>query len=147
MQLKRLGGLALGVLTAIGGFVDMGGIITAAQAGARHQFALLWTLVPGVIGLIDECAQPKKGDQTPGVQRQYCGASGKVDNCIVNVHLAFQWGDFKTLIEHPYSMTHSALSDRDKAAGGVHPGGVRLSVGLEDADDIISDLEAALAVA
>ena len=52
MQLKRLGGLALGVLTAIGGFVDMGGIITAAQAGARHQFALLWTLVPGVIGLI-----------------------------------------------------------------------------------------------
>ncbi|SRR5579884_26145 len=52
MHWKRFSGLALGVLTAIGGFVDMGGIITAAQAGAQHQFSLLWTLVPGVIGLI-----------------------------------------------------------------------------------------------
>jgi manganese transport protein len=52
VQLKRLSGLFLGVLTAVGGFVDMGGIITAAQAGAQHRFALLWTLVPGVIGLI-----------------------------------------------------------------------------------------------
>ena len=52
VQLKRLNGLFLGVLTAVGGFVDMGGIITASQAGAQHRFALLWTLVPGLIGLI-----------------------------------------------------------------------------------------------
>lgn len=52
MNLKRWAGLTLGVLTAVGGFVDMGGIITASQAGARHRFALLWTLIPGVIGLI-----------------------------------------------------------------------------------------------
>ncbi len=52
MKLGRVSGLALGVLTAIGGFVDMGGIITAAQAGAQYRFALVWTLVPGVIGLI-----------------------------------------------------------------------------------------------
>ncbi|MHB8618312.1 MAG: NRAMP family divalent metal transporter [Chloroflexota bacterium] len=50
--MKRLSGLALGVLTAVGGFVDMGGIITATQAGAQHRFALLWTLVPGLIGLV-----------------------------------------------------------------------------------------------
>jgi manganese transport protein len=50
--MKRLSGLTLGVLTAIGGFVDMGGIITASQAGARYRFALIWTLVPGIIGLI-----------------------------------------------------------------------------------------------
>ena len=50
--MKRFTGLMLGVLTAIGGFVDMGGIITAGQAGAEHRYALLWTLVPGVIGLI-----------------------------------------------------------------------------------------------
>jgi manganese transport protein len=48
---KRAGGLFLGVLTAVGGFVDMGGIITAAQAGAQQRFALLWTVVPGLIGL------------------------------------------------------------------------------------------------
>lgn len=50
--LARWKGLTLGVLTAVGGFVDMGGIITAAQAGAQYRFALLWTLIPGVIGLV-----------------------------------------------------------------------------------------------
>lgn len=40
------------MLTAVGGFVDMGGIITASQAGAQYRFALLWTLIPGLIGLI-----------------------------------------------------------------------------------------------
>ena len=52
MQLKRLGGLALGVVAAIGGFVDFAGIINAAQAGTHYRFALLWTLISGVIGLI-----------------------------------------------------------------------------------------------
>lgn len=52
LQPARAKGLALGVLTAVGGFVDMGGIITAAQAGAQYRFALLWTLIPGVVGLI-----------------------------------------------------------------------------------------------
>jgi manganese transport protein len=49
---KRFGGIALGILTAIGGFVDMGGIVTAAQAGAQYRYALLWTLIPGLIGLV-----------------------------------------------------------------------------------------------
>jgi manganese transport protein len=40
------------VLTAIGGFIDMGGIVTTTQAGAEHGYALLWTLVPGVAGLV-----------------------------------------------------------------------------------------------
>lgn len=52
MKSSRLTGLALGVLTAIGGFVDMGGIITTTQAGAQFRYALLWTLIPGVVGLI-----------------------------------------------------------------------------------------------
>lgn len=52
MQVKRLTSLSLGILTAVGGFVDMGGIITSAQAGAHYRFSLLWTLVPGVVGLI-----------------------------------------------------------------------------------------------
>jgi Mn2+/Fe2+ NRAMP family transporter len=47
---KRLSGLALGVLAAVGGFVDMGGIISSSQAGAQYRFALLWTLIPGVVG-------------------------------------------------------------------------------------------------
>jgi len=53
----------------------------------------------GVIGLIDETGTAKKGRKTPGVQRQYCGRTGKVDNCIVTVHLAYLQGGFKTLID------------------------------------------------
>src|ERR1700677_3250513 len=48
----------------------------------------------GTVGWIDETSVPKKGDKTPGVQRQYCGASGKIDNCIVTVHLACRCGSF-----------------------------------------------------
>lgn len=52
MQWHKIAGLALGMLTAVGGFVDIGGIITSMQAGAQFRFALLWTLVPGIVGAI-----------------------------------------------------------------------------------------------
>jgi SRSO17 transposase len=48
----------------------------------------------GTVGWVDETSTAKKGDKTPGVQRQYCGASGKIDNCIVTVHLACRCDDF-----------------------------------------------------
>lgn len=41
------------------------------------------------IGLIDETSFPKRGDKTVGVQRQYCGARGKIDNCMVSVALSY----------------------------------------------------------
>lgn len=53
----------------------------------------------GVVGVIDETATPKKGDKTPGVQRQYCGARGKIDNCIVTVHLAVKHKDFLAMLD------------------------------------------------
>ena len=61
-------------------------------------------------------------------------------------HLA-NVGDAKTLILHPGSTTHSQLSDEQLAAGGVTPEMVRISVGLEDLDDILYDLDRALEVA
>jgi cystathionine beta-lyase/cystathionine gamma-synthase len=60
------------------------------------------------------------------------------------VTLAVSLGQIKTLIEHPFSMTHSALPDEQKRAFGMHPEGIRLSIGLEDWHDIIRDLELAL---
>jgi len=60
------------------------------------------------------------------------------------ITLAVSLGQIKTLIEHPFSMTHSALPDEQKLNFGMHPEGVRLSVGLEDWHDIIRDLEIAL---
>lgn len=53
----------------------------------------------GVVGLIDETSVPKKGEKTPGVQRQYCGARGKIENCIVTVHLALKHGSFLAMLD------------------------------------------------
>ena len=44
---------------------------------------------PDAIGVIDGSGHPKQGDKTPGVQRQYCGQTGKIDNCVVGVHLLY----------------------------------------------------------
>ncbi|RNE63739.1 O-acetylhomoserine aminocarboxypropyltransferase/cysteine synthase family protein [Cryobacterium tepidiphilum] len=61
-------------------------------------------------------------------------------------HLA-NIGDAKTLVIHPASTTHAQLSEQQLADAGVLPGLVRLSVGIEDVDDIIYDLDQALAQA
>lgn len=59
-------------------------------------------------------------------------------------HLA-NVGDAKTLVIHPASTTHQQLSDEDKLASGVLPEMIRLSVGMEDVEDILWDLTQALA--
>jgi len=61
-------------------------------------------------------------------------------------HLA-NIGDAKTLVIHPASTTHAQLSEQQLEEAGVLPGLVRISVGIEDADDIIYDLDQALTVA
>src|SRR5687767_1480661 len=55
-------------------------------------------------------------------------------------HLA-NVGDSKSLIIHPASTTHRQLNDQELRAAGVGPGTIRLSVGIESADDLIWDLE------
>ena len=60
------------------------------------------------------------------------------------ITLAVSLGNIRTLIEHPGSMTHSAIPAEDQVAKGLDPGGVRLAVGLEKAEDIIRDLEYSL---
>ncbi len=61
-------------------------------------------------------------------------------------HLA-NIGDTRTLVIHPASTTHRQLSDAALQAGGVPPDLIRISVGIEDPDDIIWDIEQALSVA
>ena len=59
-------------------------------------------------------------------------------------HLA-NVGDAKSLIIHPASTTHRQLNEEELAAAGIGPGTIRLSVGIEDVDDLVWDLEAAFA--
>ncbi|GAA1792709.1 O-acetylhomoserine aminocarboxypropyltransferase/cysteine synthase family protein [Agromyces lapidis] len=66
-----------------------------------------------------------------------------IENVNLASHLA-NIGDAKTLIIHPASTTHAQLTEQQLVDAGVAPGVVRLSVGIEDADDIIYDLDQAL---
>ena len=60
------------------------------------------------------------------------------------ITLAVSLGQIKTLIESPYSMTHAVVPEEEKRRVGLQPGGIRLSLGLEDWHDIIADLQDAL---
>ena len=60
------------------------------------------------------------------------------------IRRAVSLGDAETLIQHPASMTHSTYTAEERKAHGISEGLVRLSVGLEDVDDIIADLADAL---
>ncbi len=66
-----------------------------------------------------------------------------VDSCELASHLA-NIGDAKTLVIHPASTTHSQLSVEEQAQTGVTPEYVRLSIGIEDLDDILADIDQAL---
>jgi O-acetylhomoserine (thiol)-lyase len=61
-------------------------------------------------------------------------------------HLA-NVGDAKSLVIHPASTTHFRVPDQDLARSGIGQGTIRLSIGLEDADDLIEDLGRALRAA
>ena len=67
-----------------------------------------------------------------------------IANHAYTITLAVSLGQIKTLIENPFSMTHAALPPELKRTKGIEPGGIRLSVGLEDWHDIIEDLRHAL---
>ncbi len=61
------------------------------------------------------------------------------------ITLAVSLGHTRTLIEHPGSMTHSAIPAEEQVQRGMDPGGIRLSIGIERSEDIIQDLEEGLA--
>ncbi len=62
----------------------------------------------------------------------------KLFSLVVNI------GDSKSIITHPASTTHQQLNEAEMRACGVHPGLIRLSIGLESAEDLIADLQQAL---
>ncbi len=64
----------------------------------------------------------------------------KIKMCSLSANL----GDTRTIVTHPASTTHSKLSIEDRLEVGITDGLVRISIGLENADDVISDLEQAL---
>jgi SRSO17 transposase len=79
----------------------------------------------GTIGVIDETSCRKWGDQTPGVQRQYLGSEGKIDNGIVTVHLGVAQGTFQALLDSDLYLPKSWDDDRQRCRDAGIPDSVR----------------------
>jgi hypothetical protein len=68
----------------------------------------------GTVGVIDETSCAKKGDKTPGVQRQYLGCAGKIDHGIVTVHVGLARGDVRARLDAELYLLRSSADDRPR---------------------------------
>merc|ERR1712057_39164 len=71
-------------------------------------------------------------------------AAQKTVNQLGMISLVANLGDVRTLVAHPASMMHRQLTEEQQRAAGVAPEVIRMTIGLEDAQDIIKDLKQAL---
>ena len=69
------------------------------------------------------------------------------ENALEIIRISNNLGDAKSLITHPATTTHKNLTDEARAELGIGPGTLRISIGLEDAEDLIEDIEIALKAA
>jgi O-acetylhomoserine (thiol)-lyase len=125
--------------------------LTIAQFLGRHD-AVAWVKYPGLPSspyrtLVQRyLPQGAGGIVTFGVRGGRDAGERFIEALELWSHLA-NMGDAKSLVIHPASTTHSQLSDAELVAAGITPDMVRLSVGIEDVDDLIWDLEQGLAAA
>jgi SRSO17 transposase len=66
---------------------------------------------PHAIGIVDETGCSKQGHHTATVQRQWCGSTGKIDNCVMSVHLGYTVGDFHCLLDSDLFLPKSWAND------------------------------------
>ena len=126
-----------------------------ALAVAKHlqaHSAVEWVRFPGLEGDPSYALNQKYTDGKGGAMVIFGikggGESGSkfIDNLGLFSHLA-NVGDAKSLAIHPATTTHSQLGEEEQRAGGITPELVRLSIGLETANDLIEDIDQALAAA
>jgi len=108
-----------------------------------------WVKYPGLASHPDHELAKKYLPKGPGALMGFGVKGGReagakfINNLKLVSHVA-NLGDAKTLAIHPASTTHSQLSEEEQKAAGVSPDFVRLSIGIEDIDDILWDLDQAL---
>src|SRR5947209_7478789 len=92
----------------------------------------------GNVGLVDETSALKSGNKTPGVQRQYLGCVGKIDNGIVTVHLGVCKGRYKTLLDAELFLPEEWSQDRTRCRAAGIPDALRhrpkWQIALEELD-------------
>jgi methionine-gamma-lyase len=155
-------------LTVLGGTVDphqawlvlrgaktLGLRMAQSQASAqkvadflRGHKSVAWVSYPG---LPDHPHHERARRQMRGFGAMVCfgphGGYAAVERILNRVRLCtlgVSLGGVETLIQHPATMTHASLSEEARAAGGIGPDLIRLALGIEDAEDLIADLDQAL---
>ncbi len=135
LRMQRHSDNALAVAKWLTGHREVSWVSYAGLSGDRYH-NLAKKYVPKGAGAV----------LTFGVRGGNAAGIALVEGVKLFSHLA-NLGDTRSLIIHPASTTHSQLSDAEKSQAGAGPDVVRLSVGLEDPEDIIADLDQALAAA
>jgi len=121
--------------------------LAVAQFLEKHE-AVSWVRYAGLGGPNYDLHQkycPKGAGSlfTFGLKGGYAAGKTLVDN-VKMISLVANLGDSRSLIAHPASMMHSQLTDEQREACGANSDTIRLSIGIEDVEDIISDLRCAL---
>jgi methionine-gamma-lyase len=138
------------------GIRTLGLRVERAQDNARALAAWLeahdaveWVRYPGLAShpqhALAEAQMDGPGSVIAFELRGGAPAGRRLMNAVRLVTLAVSLGGVESLIEHPASMTHSAVPPDEQRREGITPGLVRLAVGCEDVDDLRDDLEQALA--
>jgi len=91
---------------------DHDGLTNAVQQTLRDRVARMPADPVSTVGILNETSSLKKGTKSPGVQRQYLGCVGKVDNGIVTVHLVVARGIFKAMLDSELYLPKSWDDDR-----------------------------------
>jgi len=121
----------------------------AVAAWLEQQPTVNWVNYPGLASHKDNANAKKylpKGEGAIigfGIKGGVEAGKKFIDNVKLLSHLA-NIGDAKSLVIHPASTTHQQLSEKEQLASGVSPDFIRLSIGLENIDDIIADIRQAL---
>lgn len=118
-----------------------------AEMLAQHP-AISTVFYPGLTSFAQHALAKRQMDGFGGMiafelQSGY-GAGLEMMNRLRLIRRAVSLGDAETLVQHPASMTHSTYSREEREAHGISEGLVRISVGLEDVSDLLSDLHQAL---
>jgi hypothetical protein len=104
---------------------DHAGLVEAVGGTLRTAIVALPIDPVGTVGLLDETSSVKQGTKTPGVQRQYLGGVGTVENGLVTVHLAVVHGSFKAVLDGERFLPQSWDADRSRGRQADIPDEVR----------------------
>lgn len=110
---------------------------SAMRSGVRRLVATQHA-DPNAVGVVDETSFDKKGEKTVGIKRQWCGHTGKVDNCVQTVHLSYVSRDFATIVDSDLYLPEDWANGEERRREAGVPEGVKFrkkwEIGLEMLD-------------